>query len=154
MTNTEWKEMALANEDKIKQALRNAFQNSIGTIRDSWSYKVILDAEGNVGIYLLGQNEHLMKESITVASFQRDTLENCGWELVDWLENDERTALEKWAEENGYDTAWLSDSHVQEWNPEVYDRAYAEREEDFFDTHLEDNIMDAWDRFFMDLDLR
>ena len=113
---TNWTEIALANEDKIKQALREAFQSSIGTIRDSWSYKVILDTEGDVGVYLLGQNEHLMNESITIASFQRDTLENFGWELVEWLENDERTAFEKWMDENDYNPAWPNDSHVQEWN--------------------------------------
>lgn len=149
---TNWTEIALANEDKIKQALRKAFQSSIGTIRDSWSYKVILDTEGDVGVYLLGQNEHLMNESITIASFQRDTLENFGWELVEWLEDDERTAFEKWMDENDYNPAWPNDSHVQEWNPEVYHRAYKEREESFFDAHLEDIVMDAWDRFFMELE--
>lgn len=149
---TNWTEIALANEDKIKQALREAFQSSIGTIRDSWSYKVVLDTEGDVGVYLLGQNEHLMKESITIASFQRDTLENFGWDLVEWLENDERTAFEKWMDENDYNPAWPNDSHVQEWNPEVYDRACSEREESFFDAHLEDIVTDAWDRFFMELE--
>jgi hypothetical protein len=154
MTSKEWKELAMKNEDKILEAMRKAFKDSIGTIRDSWSYKVILDAEGNVGIYLLGQNEHLMKESITVASFQRDTLENIGWELVEWLTTEEQADFEKWLEENSYLPEWPSDADIEEWDAEIYERAYAEREKDFFDAHLEDNIMDAWENFFQLLDLR
>jgi hypothetical protein len=154
--NLEWKELALENEDKIKEAMREAFRASIGTIKDSFRYAVVLDYDGDVRTCLLSQNETPMDvfygNATVVAEWERDTLENIDWNLYEWLTTEEQAAFEKWMDENDYDPAWPSDADIKEWNAEIYERAYAEREEDFFDTHLEDNIMDAWDRFFMDLD--
>jgi hypothetical protein len=158
MTSKEWKELALKHEEEIKEAMREAFKNSIGDIRDSYRYAVVLDDDGEVRTCFLSQNETPMDvfygNATVVAECERDTLENIDWNLYEWLTTEEQAAFEKWMDKNDYDPAWPNDSHVQEWNPEVYDRAYAERKEDFFDTHLEDNVMEAWDKYFQLLDLR
>jgi hypothetical protein len=158
MTNKDWKELALKHEEEIKEAMREAYKDSIGNIKDSFRYAVVLDDDGDVRVCFLNQNETPMDvwkgNATIIAEWEQDTLDLEGWELSEWLAEEEKADFEKWMDENDYDPAWPDDSHVQEWNPEVYDRVYAEREEDFFDAHLEDNVMDAWDRFFMELDLR
>jgi hypothetical protein len=153
MTSKEWKELALMHEEEIKEAMREAFKDSIGAIKDSFRYAVVLDDDGEVRICFLSQNETPIDvwkgNAVIIAEWDMDTLENVDWNLYEWLTPEEQAAFEKWLEENSYLPEWPSDADIEEWDAEIYERAYAEREEDFFDAHLEDNIMDAWENFFL-----
>lgn len=153
MTNKKWKELALMHEEEIKEAMREAFRDSIGAIKNSFRYAVVLDDDGDVRTCFLSQNETPIDvwkgNAVIIAEWEIDTLENVDWNLYEWLTPEEQAAFEKWLEENSYLPEWPSDADIEEWDAEIYDRAYAEREKDFFDTHLEDNVLDAWENFFL-----
>ena len=145
-----WRELALENEDQIKEKMREAFKASIGNITDSWQYSVQLYEEGEVDIHFLSQNSTTTGvfdgEAIEVCHFTRFSLDDMDvdWSLKNWLSDEEKEAFEAWQEETG-----LED--IEEWDEEIYNRIEKERRQDFISEYMNDNIESKWDDFFAEL---
>ena len=150
MTNKEWKELALEQEEEIKKAMQEAFRDSIGDIKDSWSYAVVLDDEGDVSTRFLSQNStcgDVWKGSaIVVASWERDTINELSWELEQYLTPIQLADFELWQadDENYYKT-------LEDWDENLYEELKEQRHKDFLDEYTADTIANAWDNFFADL---
>ena len=150
MTNEEWKELALEQEEEIKKAMQEAFRDSIGDIKDSWSYMVTLDEDGSVTSYFISQNSTpnsvYYGNAIKVASWERDTLDELTWELEGYLNPLQLADFELWLEDDdNYDKT------MEDWNPELYEDVKEKRHKDFLDTYTDDTVNNAWDNFFADL---
>lgn len=143
---TDWKELALEKEEQIKEKMREAFEESVGDVTDSWQYLVELEDDGTISIHFLSQNSTtggiFDGEAVEVCRFHRFSIDNMDseWNLENWLTDDEKQAFEVWKEKTGSDD-------IKEWNQAVYNRIIAERRQDFLDLYTEKNIEQKWNQF-------
>lgn len=150
MTNKEWKALALEQEEEIKKAMQEAFKDSIGDIKDSWSYMVTLDEDGSVTSYFISQNSTPSSvwegDAKVIASWERDTIDDLSWELEQYLTPIQLADFELWLEDDdNYDKT------MEDWNPELYEDVKEQRHKDFLDEYTDDTVNNAWDNFFADL---
>lgn len=143
---TDWKKLALEKEEQIKEKMREAFEESIGDVTDSWQYLVQLEGDGTVSIHFLSQNSTtggiFDGEAVEVCRFSRFNIDSMDveWNLENWLTDKERQVFEAWKEKTGSDD-------IKEWNQEIYNRIIAERRQDFLDLYTEKNIELKWNQF-------
>ena len=148
---TDWRKLALENEERIKEKMREAFEESIGDVTDSWQYLVQLEDDGTISIHFLSQNsstgEVFDGEAVEVCRFSRFSIDNMDsdWNLENWLTDEERREFEAWKEKTGSDD-------IKEWNQEVYNRIIEERRQDFIDIYTESNVDLQWDQFMEKLE--
>lgn len=146
-----WRELALENEDQIKEKTREAFKDSIDDITDSWQYSVQLYEDGEVDVHFLSQNSSTVGifngEATEICHFTRFSLSDLDsdWNLENFLSAEEKKDFEEWQEET-------DSEDIEEWDEEIYNRIEEECKQDFIDEYMETDIETKWDGFFEMLD--
>ena len=160
MTKVNWREILLANEDKVKDGIRRAYElacdGNQGVI-----YVAEVDTEGNISI-----GEYIGSGSQSYESWKGIAVEVARIEAFDSMDGDdfsyfpkddceltdeEKAGFVKWAQEREENPQ--NPYLLQEWEAEVWNRWRTTYKDNYLEGYVDDYVEEQFERLTEDIEV-